>query len=111
MAHPFTAYLGAGYLNAAALADDALKANALVLAAVALPVPSRTEDFFAEKPVLLRLERAIVNGLWLLDLTEGPLANVLCGRKTDAELVEEVDVKHVSFLLPCVVEHTGYRKL
>jgi hypothetical protein len=60
--------------------------------------------FSQKKPVLLWLQRAIVDGLRLLDLTEGPLADVLCGRKADAELVEEVDVKHVSFLLPCVVE-------
>ena len=95
VAHPLTAHLGAGHLDAAALTDDALEADALVLAAVALPVPGRTEDLLAEEPVLLRLERAVVDGLGLLDLAVGPLADVLGGGQTDAELVEEVDVEHV----------------
>src|SRR5207245_10077808 len=48
--HPLTAHLGPGDLDAAPLADDALEPDPLVLAAVALPVPSRTEDLFAEEP-------------------------------------------------------------
>ncbi len=73
VAHPLTTHLGAGHLDAAALADDALEADALVLAAVALPVAGRTEDLLAEEPVLLRLEGAVVDGLGLLDLAVGPL--------------------------------------
>ena len=68
VAHPLTAHLGAGDLDAAALADDALEADPLVLPAVALPVAGRTEDLLAEEPVLLRLEGAVVDGLRLLDL-------------------------------------------
>jgi hypothetical protein len=63
VAHALTTHLGARDLDAAALADDALEADALVLAAVALPVPGRTEDLLAEEPVLLRLEGAVVDGL------------------------------------------------
>src|ERR1700678_4512423 len=66
--HPLTTHLGASDLDAAALADDALEPDALVLAAVALPVPGRTEDLLAEEPVLLRLERAVVDGFRLLYL-------------------------------------------
>ena len=73
VAHPLAAHLGAGHLDAAALADDALEADALVLAAVALPVPGGTEDLLAEEAVLLRLERAVVDGLRLLDLAVRPL--------------------------------------
>jgi hypothetical protein len=65
VAHPLTTHLGASYLDAAALADDALEADALVLAAVALPVASRSEDLLAEQAVLLWLERAVVDGLRL----------------------------------------------
>ena len=54
VAHPLAAHLGAGDLDAAALADDALEPDALVLAAVALPVLGRAEDLLAEEPVLLR---------------------------------------------------------
>ena len=68
VAHPLTTHLGAGDLDAAALADDALEADPLVLAAVALPVPGRAEDLLAEEPVLLRLQRPVVDGLGLLDL-------------------------------------------
>ena len=56
MAHALAAHLGPGDLDAAALADDALVADALVLAAVAFPVLGGTEDALAEEPVLLRLQ-------------------------------------------------------
>src|SRR5690606_27623942 len=69
VAHPLAADLRAGHLDAAALADDALEADALVLAARAFPVPGGAEDALAEEPVLLRLEGAVVDGLRLLDLT------------------------------------------
>src|SRR5262249_15975761 len=54
VAHPLPAYLRAGHLDAAALADDALEPDALVLAAVALPVPGGTEDLLAEQAILFR---------------------------------------------------------
>ena len=69
VAHPLTTHLGAGDLDATALADDALEADPLVLPAVALPVAGRTEDLLAEQPVLLRTQRAVVDRLGLLDLT------------------------------------------
>ena len=90
--HPLTTHLGASDLDAAALADDALEADALVLAAVALPVASRSEDLLAEQAVLLWLERAVVDGLRLLDLAEGPVTDVVRGGKADTEFIEEVDV-------------------
>jgi hypothetical protein len=68
VAHALTAHLGPRDLDAAALADDALVADALVLAAVALPVLGRTEDALAEEPVLLGLQRAVVDRLGLGDL-------------------------------------------
>src|ERR1700734_3267055 len=92
VAHPLPAHLGASDLDAAALTDDALEPDALVLAAVALPVPGRTEDLLAEEPVLFRLERAVVDGLRLLHLTVRPLPDVLGRGQPDAKVVEEVDV-------------------
>ena len=106
VAHPLTTHLGASDLDAAALTDDALEADALVLAAVALPVASRSEDLLAEEAVLLRLQCAVVDGLRLLDLTEGPRTDVVRGGEADAEFIEEVDVEHVTpFPL------AGFRKL
>src|SRR5699024_5268874 len=81
-------------LHAAALADDALEAHALVLAAVALPVPGGAEDALAEQAVHLGLQGAVVDGLRLLDLAVGPAADVIGGREADAQLVEGVDVDH-----------------
>ena len=58
-----------GSLQPATLANDALESNPLVLTAVALPVAGRSEDLLAEQSVLLGLERAVVDGLGLLDFT------------------------------------------
>jgi len=90
---------GAGDLDAAALADDALEAHPLVLAAVALPVPRGTEDLLAEQAILLRLQRPVVDGLGLLDLAVAPLTDVISSSQTDTQLVENVDVEQGSYLL------------
>src|SRR5205823_9304463 len=94
VAHPVAANLAAGDLDAATLADDALESDALVLAAVALPVPRRTEDPLAEQPVLLRLQRAVVDGLRLLHLAVGPGTDLVRRRESDPELIEIVHVQH-----------------
>src|SRR6185503_9200549 len=92
VAHALTAHLGPRDLDAAALADDALVADALVLAAVALPVLGRTEDALAEQPVLLGLQRAVVDRLRLGDLARAPGADLLGGGETDLDGVEVVDI-------------------
>ena len=94
VAHALAPDLGAGDLHAAALADDAPEADALVLAAVALPVLGGTEDLLAEEPVLLRTERAVVDGLGLLDLAVGPSPDGVGRGQTDPQLVEFVDIQH-----------------
>jgi hypothetical protein len=58
VSHALAAHVGPGHLDAAALADDALEADPLVLAAVALPVPGGAEDLLTEEAVALGLERA-----------------------------------------------------
>src|SRR5690606_7787592 len=65
VAHALAAHRLLRHLDAAAVADDALVADPLVLAAVALPVLDRAEDLLAEQAVLLRLERPVVDGLGL----------------------------------------------
>src|SRR5699024_4146058 len=79
VAHALTAHLGPGDLDAAAFADDALEADALVLAARALPVAGGSEDLLAEESVLLRLQGPVVDGLRLFLLTVRPAADVLSG--------------------------------
>lgn len=95
VAHPLTTDGRTGHLDAAALTDDALEADALVLAARALPVPGRAEDLLAEEAVLLGLEGAVVDGLGLLHLAVAPLADGVSGGEANAQFVEEVDVEHV----------------
>src|SRR5438046_4637423 len=92
--HPLTADLGPGDLDAAALADDALVADSLVLAAVALPVLRGTEDALAEEPVLLGLQRPVVDGLGLGDLTARPGPDLLGRGEADADGIAVVDVDH-----------------
>src|SRR5439155_10312593 len=96
VAHALAANLGARHLDAAALTDDSLVANALVLAAVALPVLRRAEDALAEQPVLLGLERAVVDRLRLRHLAGGPASDLLGRSEADLDCVEVVDVYQVS---------------
>src|ERR671932_88529 len=94
VAHPLTSDLGPRDLDAAALADDALVADALVLAAVALPVLGGTEDALAEESVLLGLQRPVVDGLRLGYLAARPGPDLLGRGESDADGVEVVDVDH-----------------
>src|SRR5689334_6839981 len=98
VAHALTAHLGPRDLDAAALADDALVTDALVLAAVALPVLGGTEDALAEEAVLLGLQGAVVDRLGLGDLAGAPGADLLGGREPDLDRVEIIDVDHLVVL-------------
>ncbi len=107
VAHALAAHLRARDLHAAALAHDALVADALVLAAVALPVLRGTEDALAEEPVLLGLERAVVDGLRLGDLAGAPAADLLGGREGDLDCVEVIDVDHLVMRFRSRVNRAG----
>jgi hypothetical protein len=96
VAHPLTAHLGARDLDAALVADDALVADALVLAAVALPVPAGTEDALVEQAVLLGTQRPVVDRLGLGDLALRPVTDLLGGSERDPDRVEVVDLEHGS---------------
>ena len=82
VAHPLPADLGAGHLDAAAVADLALVADALVLTAVAFPVLRRPENALAEQAVPLGLQGAVIDGLRLFHLAVGP-ARVSAREKPD----------------------------
>ena len=88
MAHPLAADAGERDFNAALLADDALVLHPLVLAAQALVVLGRPEDAGAEQAVALGLEGPVVDRLGLLDLPEGPAADLFRAGEGDADLVE-----------------------
>ena len=101
VAHAVATHLGRGDLDAAALADDALKADALVLAAGALPVLGGTEDLLAEQAVLLGLEGTVIDGLRLLDLTVRPGTDLVGGGKGDLYRVKisSFEICHSQLLL------------
>ena len=88
VAHPLPADAGPGDLHAAAVADLALVADLLILAAVALPVLGGAKDAFTEQAVPLGLQGAVVDGLRLLDLAVGPLADLFRGSDTNTNGVK-----------------------
>src|SRR6266513_1490434 len=63
-------------------------ADALVLAAGALPILGGTEDTLAEQAVFFRLERAVVDGLGLLHLTAAPLTDAFGRSQRDLDGVK-----------------------
>src|SRR5207245_1151690 len=91
MAHAFATDAAVRDLDAAAVADHALVLHAAVLAAGALPVLLRAEDALAKQAVLFGTVGAVVDGLRLLDLAEGPAADVMGTGQTDAHCAIVVD--------------------
>ena len=76
MTHALTANLGLCNFNAAAVTDDALVANSLVLSAVALPVLGWSENSLAEKSVFFRLKGTVIYGFGLGYLTVRPFSDL-----------------------------------
>ena len=88
VAHALAAHAGQRDFHTATVADDALVLDAFVFSAGALPVACGTENAFAEKTALFRLEGAVVDGLRILDLAFAPTAHGVGGRHGDGNLVE-----------------------
>src|SRR5699024_10034389 len=109
--HPLAADLGTRDFHTTAFTDDALEPDTLVLSAVALPVPGGAEDLLAEEAVLLGLEGAVVDGLRLLDFTVRPVADLVRGRQTNSQLVEDVDVEQFSYFLRWITVWNQIRSL
>ena len=83
VAHALAADFCARDFHAAAVADLALVADLLILAAVALPVLRGAKDALAEQAVALGLEGAVVDGLGLFDLAVRPFTDHL--RRSDSD--------------------------
>src|SRR6195256_1707193 len=90
MAHALAPHARQRDLDRAFLADDALVLHALVLAAQALVVLDRPKDARAEQAIALGLERAVVDGLRLLDLAVRPGQNLFRARNRNPDLVEDL---------------------
>jgi hypothetical protein len=61
-----------GYFDTTTVTDDTFVLDALVLATVALPISRRAEDFLTKKATFLRLKRAIVDSLGILNFPATP---------------------------------------
>src|SRR5665213_1877061 len=92
VAHAFTANAGQSHLDAATVADDAAMLDAFVFAAGTFPVLDGTENAFAEKAALFRLERAVVDGFRIFDFALAPRANGVRRGERDADVVNLVDL-------------------
>ena len=106
VAHALAADAAVRDLDAATVADHALIFHAAVLAAGAFPVFLGAEDPFAEQAVFFRPVGAVVDRLRLLDLAEGPTADVVRAGEADAHrpvivntVVIHVTGTHVTALL------------
>ena len=77
-----------GYLDTTTVADNALVADALILATGTLVVLGRTEDALAEQTVTLGLVGTIVDGLGLSHLTIRTFENFLWRCQTNGNLGE-----------------------
>jgi hypothetical protein len=77
VAHPLPPNSGTSYFHPAFVAYHAPIAYLLILSAITLPILGGAEDGLTEKPILLRTQAAIVNGLWLGHLAIGPRKDLL----------------------------------
>ena len=93
MPHALAAHLCARHLDAAAVADNAFVADALVLSAVALPVARRSKDALAEEAVTLGLQGTVVDGLRLFYLAVRPCTNFIGRSESDPHRVKIVYIQ------------------
>jgi hypothetical protein len=70
MAHALTAYLRLNNFNSALLAHDTTVTQTFVLTADALVILYWSEYLCAEESITLRLNRTVVDRLWLGNLTK-----------------------------------------
>ena len=100
--HPLPANLRESDLDSTAIAYMTAESDPLELSAVTLPVFYRTEDPLTEQPIPFRLERPVVDGFWLDDLTERPPLNFL--RRGDLDL-DEIEVRRALVSRPRKIDH------
>ena len=80
--------LGLNHFDAALFAHHAAMTETLVLAADTFVILYRTENLGAEKSISFRLQRTIVNRLWLGDFAERPAADLFRAGERNLERVE-----------------------
>ena len=88
VAHPLTTNFLFRDFNTATVTHDALVADALVFAAVALVILDRTKNALAKQAIAFRLVCAVVDGLGLQHFSVRCFENALWRRQRDGDLVE-----------------------
>ena len=88
VAHTLTADLLQRDFDTAFLADNAAIFHALIFAAQAFVIFDRAKDTRAEQAITLGLERPVVDGFRLLDLTERPREDPLGRCQRDLDFVK-----------------------
>ena len=113
MAHALAAHDGARDFDAAFLADDALVADAAVLAAVTFVILLRAEDFLVEEAVLLRALGAVVDGFRLGDFAVLPFENAFGRRRSEAhcDIASKSVREHVLFVRGVAIQVMSLTRL
>ncbi len=105
MTHALAPDLGTRHFNAALVTHCTGVPDALVLPAVALPVPLRAKDPFAEQTAVLGLERAVVDRFRLGYFAERPATDIFWRSQADTNRVEIVDVKRLPAIVSVHLSH------
>src|SRR5699024_1576993 len=77
MPHTLAAYAGLCYFNTAPVTHNTFIADLLVLSAMAFPVLARSKYLFAEKSVLFRFQRTVINCFRFCHFASGPFQDLL----------------------------------
>ena len=88
VAHAFATNSRKRYFDTAAIADDALVLDSLVLSAGAFPVPGRTEDSLAKQTAFFRFESSVIDRLGILDLAFTPRPHRIAGGNANCHLIK-----------------------
>ena len=86
----------ASYFHSTAVTNDALVADLLILAAVALPVFGWPEDGLAEQTVLFWPQAAVIDGLGLDHFSVRPGTDLFWRCQTDTKSAKVLDIQSIA---------------
>ena len=113
--HPFTTDLCLGNFHTATVTNNTFVLDPFVLAAVTFPVTGGTEDLFAEKTALLRLETSVVDRFRILHFAVTPGADRFRRGDLDhdcfkcAQRLVRLLTRHI--LAVIIVNHCGFLRV
>ena len=75
MPHTFTTNFGTSNFNSTPFTNNPFKSDALVFSTCTFPILLGPEDLFTKQAILFRLQRSVIDCLWLLYFPIGPSSN------------------------------------